>query len=266
MSIEIDLSERVALVTGAAGGIGRGIVAALEAAGATVVAADLDGGAAESVVAEFPEGRVLPLTMDVTDPGDVERAVASLDGQASPVSVLVNNAGVASRVGQPFTRLDADDWRIPWDVNVVGPFIVAKALADQLAATKGAIVNIASVSGRKGFTTSPPYSASKAAILNFTQGMATDLAPRGIRVNAVCPGMVLTPFYRAQRIAAAEHDPSLLEVTDEEFFEDKARRLIPMGRGQTPADIAAAVAFLASPLASSITGQAVNVDGGLVMS
>lgn len=265
--LQIDLSGRTALVTGAAGGIGRGIVAALVEAGATVVAADLVEDAARDVAAGFPDGRVVPLRMDVTDEPGVAAAVASLAEQGvGPVSLLVNNAGIAGRTGMPFTRLDGSDWDLPWKVNVVGPFLVAAALVEQLAQTGGSVVNIASVSGRRGFTTSPPYSASKAAILNFTQGMATDLAPRGIRVNAVCPGMVLTPFYRQQRLAASENDPKLLEITDEEFFQDKASRLIPLGRGQQPADIAGAVAFLASDLASSITGQALNVDGGLVMS
>ncbi|MDO9407476.1 SDR family NAD(P)-dependent oxidoreductase [Patulibacter sp.] len=266
--LNIDLTGRTALVTGAAGGIGRGIVAALVEAGATVVAADLVADAAASVAADHP-GSVVPLTMDVTDEEGVAAAVASLEGHAelpAPVSLLVNNAGMAGRTGMPFTRLNSSDWELPWKVNVVGPFLVTAALVEQLAETGGSVVNIASVSGRRGFTTSPPYSASKAAILNFTQGMATDLAPRGVRVNAVCPGMVLTPFYRQQRLAAAENDPKLLEITDEEFFQDKASRLIPLGRGQKPADIAGAVAFLASDLASSVTGQALNVDGGLVMS
>jgi NAD(P)-dependent dehydrogenase (short-subunit alcohol dehydrogenase family) len=263
MSLSIDLSGRRALVTGAAGGIGRGIVAALVEAGAEVVAADLDGDAA-STVADAHPGRVRPLALDITDEPGAQEALGALAGP--PVSILVNNAGVATRTGMPFTRLAADDWRLPWDVNVVGAFIVTKALVPDLERTRGCVVNIASVSGRRGFTTSPPYSASKAAILNFTQGMATDLAPQGIRVNAVCPGMVLTPFYRQQRLAAAEADPSLLEVSDEAFFAEKARRLIPLGRGQEPHEIAAAVCFLASDLASSITGQALNVDGGLVMS
>jgi NAD(P)-dependent dehydrogenase (short-subunit alcohol dehydrogenase family) len=256
----------VALVTGAAGGIGRGIVAALVEAGATVVAADLDAAAAQDVASAYADGQVQPLAVDITDEDAVGAALAPLAGDVGPVSLLVNNAGVATRTGMPFTRLDARDWRLPWEVNVVGAFIVTKALAGDLERTGGSVVNIASVSGRRGFTTSPPYSASKAAILNFTQGMATDLAPKGVRVNAVCPGMVLTPFYRQQRLAAAEADPALLEITDEQFFNAKAERLVPLGRGQQPRDIAAAVCFLASDLAGSITGQALNVDGGLVMS
>jgi 2-hydroxycyclohexanecarboxyl-CoA dehydrogenase len=264
VSLNIDFTDRLTLVTGAAGGIGRGIVAALVDAGATVIAADLDADAAHDV-AERHE-RVHPLALDITDEDAATTALGALVARHGDVSLLVNNAGVASRTGQPFTRLEARDWTLPWQVNVVGAFTVTKALVPGLERTGGSVVNIASVSGRRGFTTSPPYSASKAAILNFTQGMATDLAPLGIRVNAVCPGMVLTPFYHQQRLAAAEVDPSLLEVTDEEFFNAKAEKLIPLGRGQQPRDIAAAVCFLGSELAASITGQALNVDGGLVMS
>jgi 2-hydroxycyclohexanecarboxyl-CoA dehydrogenase len=263
MTIAIDLHGRIALVTGAGGGIGAGIVAALLEAGAHVVAADLKSANLD----DLPDHSALErIELDVTDDRSVADTVDWL-ARTRRLHVVVNNAGVASRVGMPFTRLDAADWQLPWDVNVVGTFLVSKAAVPHLRATGGgSIVNIASVSGRTGFQTSPPYSASKAAVINFTQAMARDLAAASIRVNAVCPGMVFTQFYRSQRLETAVVDPSVAELTDEEFFEEKARRLIPLGRGQTPADIGAAVAFLSSDLAASVTGQALNVDGGLVMS
>jgi 2-hydroxycyclohexanecarboxyl-CoA dehydrogenase len=263
MALVIDLTGRTALVTGAAGGIGSGIVAALLDAGAHVVAADLTSAG----LAALPDRSGLDrVELDVTDEHAAARVVREI-GTSRSLDVVVNNAGVASRVGLPFTRLEAADWQRPWGVNVVGGFVVAKSAVPYLrAAGGGAIVNIASVSGRTGFQTSPPYSASKAAVINLTQVMARDLAPDGIRVNSVCPGMVFTDFYRAQRLAAAEVDPAVADITDEEFFTDKVRRLVPLGRGQTPADIGAAVAFLCSDLAASVTGQALNVDGGLVMS
>jgi NAD(P)-dependent dehydrogenase (short-subunit alcohol dehydrogenase family) len=261
VSVSIDLGGGRALVTGAAGGIGRALCARLAEAGASVVALDKDAAALADVGADAT------VAVDLTDAGATAEAVAGAVAAGGPFTVLVNNAGVASRVGMPFTRLDAADWTLPWEVNVVALFAVTKAVvAGMIEAGGGAVVNIASVSGRTGFQTSPPYSASKAAVINLTQVMARDLAAHGIRVNAVCPGMVLTPFYRAQRLAAAEADPSLLDVSDEDYFAAKAARLIPLGRGQQPRDVADAVCFLASDLAASVTGQALNVDGGLVMS
>ncbi len=259
MTVPIDFEGRVAVVTGAMGGIGQAIAQRLEEAGARVARLDLDLVDSDAGVTLTP--------CDVTSPESVKRAAEAVMREFGRVDVLVNNAGVASRTGMPFTRLEASDWQMCWDVNVVGTFNVSAAFADQMIARReGCIINIASVSGRTGFQTSPPYSASKAAVINFTQVMARDLASQGVRVNAICPGMVFTPFYHAQRIAAAERDPALLDVSDEEFFEAKARSIIPLGRGQQPVDIANAVVFLSSSLASSITGQSLNVDGGLVMS
>lgn len=259
MTVPIDFEGRVAVVTGAMGGIGQAIAQRLEEAGARVARLDLR-------LADSEPGEPL-IPCDVTNPESVQQAAEAVMSDFGRVDVLVNNAGVASRTGMPFTRLAASDWQKCWDVNVVGTFNVSAAFADQMIARQeGSIINIASVSGRTGFQTSPPYSASKAAVINFTQVMARDLASQGVRVNAICPGMVFTPFYHAQRIAAAERDPALLDVTDEEFFDSKARSIIPLGRGQQPVDIANAVMFLSSSLASSITGQALNVDGGLVMS
>jgi len=258
MDCRFDFTGAVVVVTGAGGGIGTAIVETLTAAGAVVAAIDL--------VEPPVSPNVHPYAADITDEVKVASCVDRIVSDLGPPKVLINNAGVASRVGLPFSRLDAADWEKPWMVNVVGLFNVSTSLVPHLVETQGTIVNIASVSGRTGFQTSPPYSASKAAVLNFTQVMARDLAGEGVRVNAVCPGMVLTPFYGEQRRAAAEVDPTLAEVSDEEYFDRKAKALIPLGRGQQPAEVAAAVCFLASDAASAITGQALNVDGGLVMS
>lgn len=266
MSIVIDLSDRLAVVTGAAGGIGLGITKALLAAAARVVLVDQDSGRLEEATQGL-SGEIQCVDMDITDEFKVRSSFELLQWQREPVGILVNNAGVGGRVGMPFTRLEASDWQASWDVNVVGLFNVTKAIVrGMIEVRRGAIINIASISGRMGFQTCPPYSASKAAIINFTQVMAKDLAPHGIRANAVWPGMVLTSFYRTQRLAAAEAEPALLNISDEEYFETKVKRLIPLQCGQTPEDIGHAVFFLASELASSITGQSLNVDGGLVMS
>jgi len=179
------------------------------------------------------------------------------------VDILVNNAGIAAkRQGMPFTNHAKPDWVPVLEVNVVGVFVVSREVGLQMMERRtGTIVNISSVSGVTAFQTDSGYSASKVAVINFSRVMAKDLAP-DVRVNCVSPGMVFTPFYRAQYEAAAQKNPEVAEMTAEEFFDQKAKALIPMGQGQQPRDIANAVAFLASDLASNVTGQTLNVDGG----
>jgi NAD(P)-dependent dehydrogenase (short-subunit alcohol dehydrogenase family) len=259
MSLDIDLDGRVALVTGAARGLGREIGMTLARAGAAVAFGDISSG-------EPVDDAGMAVTLDVTSADSASAAIAEVTARLGPVDILVNNAGVgAAHQGFPFTNQEPADWEKVMSVNAIGTFITSRAFVlGRDADRAGVIVNIASVSGRTGFQTDPGYSASKAAVINFTQCMARDLAPI-VRVCAVCPGMVATAFYRTQWEAAAERDPDIAELTPEEYFERKAASLIPMRRGQRPADIASAVAFLASDLAGAITGQALNVDGGLVM-
>lgn len=261
MSIEIDLAGRVALVTGAAKGMGLEIARSLRACGATVVLGDID----EAGLAEAADvGETVRL--DVADTEAVEAAIADAEGRAGPIDLLVNNAGIASpRQGMPFVNQEPRDWDPVFAVNARGVFTVSRAVGRRMMELRrGSIVNIASIAGRANLSTDPAYATSKAAVVSLTQIMARDLAPYGIRVNAVCPGMVLTPFYLSQYEFAAARDPEVREMGPVAFFEQKASRLIPLGRGQEPREIANAVAFLASDLASAITGQSLNVDGGLV--
>lgn len=261
MSVSIDLTGKVALVTGAAKGMGLEIARTLREAGARIARGDID----EVALHENEIG--LALTLDVTSPKSARTAVERVREDLGPIDILVNNAGIAaSRHGMPFTNQQRSDWEAPLEVNVVGTFVVSREVALQMIEREtGVVVNIASIAGAVGSSTDPAYTASKAGVIAFTKAMARDLAPYGIRVNSICPGMVMTPFYHAQYEVAAVHDPEAAALGPQGFFDQKAARIIPLGRGQHPGDIANAVVFLASGLASQITGQSLHVDGGLAM-
>jgi NAD(P)-dependent dehydrogenase (short-subunit alcohol dehydrogenase family) len=157
-------------------------------------------------------------------------------------------------------------WERVLRVNLVGAVNVAHAFAPVLAqARRGTLLFLASVAGQIGSPTDPPYSASKAGLINFAQCAARDLAPYGVRVNTVCPGMVDTPLNRAVWQAWADRQPAAERRSYEEWAADKIGRLVPLGRWQTPEDVAAMAVFLASARADNVTGQTINVDGGYVM-
>jgi 2-hydroxycyclohexanecarboxyl-CoA dehydrogenase len=262
VTLSIDLTDRIALVTGGSRGIGRAIIEVLRASGAVAVIGDID---LAQVPHEVSDG--LAFHMDVTDQASVAAAMEAVFQNVGEPEILVNNAGAASRVhGNPFTNQCLADWERAARVNTFGTVSVSAEWVRRRSSQKlGVIVNVASVAGRRPTTNDPAYSAAKAATLAFTQSAARDMAPF-VRVVAVCPGMLLTPFYQEQYRLSAEEDPAVARLEPEDFFRQKALDLIPMGRGQDPLDIAHAVAFLASDLARNITGQALNVDGGLVMS
>ena len=151
-------------------------------------------------------------------------------------------------------------------MNLVGAANVAHAFAPAMAATRrGTMLFLSSVAGQIGSQTDPPYSAAKAGLINFAQCAAKDLAPFGVRVNTLCPGMVQTPLNRSVWQAWADRQPAGERQPYEEWAAEKIRRLVPLNRWQTPEDIAAMAVFLASPRAENITGQTINVDGGYVM-
>jgi 2-hydroxycyclohexanecarboxyl-CoA dehydrogenase len=250
----LTLAGRVAVVTGAASGIGRAIALELGRWGAQVAVADLDeAGAVETVAQLGGQGATgLAAPVDVTDYAAVGRAFAFVCDRLGPVSILVNAAGWD--VPERFVDSQPATWQKLIAINLMGVIHTTHvALPPMLEARHGRIVNIASDAGRVGSSGEAVYSAAKGGIIGFTKTIARETARRGISVNCVCPGPTDTPLLAR----FTDLNPGLVEAL---------QRAIPMGRLGQPADVAPAVAFLVSDGAAFITGQTLSVSGGLVMS
>lgn len=253
-----NLDGRIALVTGGAVGIGRGIAARLAREGCDVAILDLDLAGAQETAAmvEAAGRRALALAVDVADGAAVAAAADRIRAALGPVDIAVNNAAITA-VGKVLD-IDAEAWRRVFAINTDSVFHVAKAvLPDMVARRAGRIVNIASWFGKIGKPNYAAYSASKAAVIAFTQALAAEVAPLGINVNAVCPGSIVGTRMRddADRLSREQGLPTAKE----------REHLIPLGRVGGPDDIARVVAFLASEESAYMTGQAINVTGGLWM-
>jgi 3-oxoacyl-[acyl-carrier protein] reductase len=245
--MNMGLDGRVALVTGGARGIGRAIAEALAALGAKVAVVDLDleqAGATAAAVGGGAKG----FQANVAQAADVEAMVEAVERDLGPIEVLVNNAGITR--DNLLARLTEENWDLVLDVNLKGAYLMMKAVGrGMMKRRSGRIVNIASVVGLVGNKGQANYSASKAGLVGLTKSIAKELASRGVRVNAVAPGFIETDMTAALPPEARE----------------ALAAQIALGRLGTPADVAAAVAFLASDAASYITGQVIVVDGGMVM-
>jgi len=241
-------AQRVALVTGGASGIGAAAVEELLAEGWSVAIADIDAKALAAARKRYEGSAAVRVdALDVTDEPATERLVDAIERELGPIAGVVNSAGIAADRHVFDTPIDL--FRKILDVNVVGSFIVGRAAARCMAKReRGAIVNIASVSGVRGSKGRSAYGASKGAVVVMSQVMANDLARHGIRVNAVAPGPVETPMVKAVHADA-----------DRELW----RRFIPMRRYGRPEEIASVIAFLLDEKRSSfLTGEVIAVDGG----
>ena len=267
--MNLDLDGDVAVVIGGANGLGLAIAGGFAAEGARPAIMDRDDrvvAAAAAIQAQF-NAPAVGITVDVTDLAGVRRAADQIATQFGRIDHLVHAAAIGSgKYGFPFWNLEPGDWARVLEVNLVGAVNVVHAFAPTfVAARRGTILMIASVAGQIGSQTDPPYSASKAGLINFGQCAAKDLAPFGIRVNTLCPGMVKTDVNRAVWQAWNSQQSPENRASYEAWADEKVRRVVPLGRWQDADDIANMAVFLASPRAKNITGQTINVDGGYVM-
>ena len=243
----IDLTGRVAFVTGGTRGIGLAIARALHAAGASVAVAGRDAARAQSVAGELGE-RAAGVSCDVARMAEVEAAVAAAEQALGPVDILVNNAGLTR--DNILLRLDEEAWDAVLDANLKGAFFATRAvLKGMMKRRRGRIINISSIVGLTGNKGQANYAASKAGLIGFTKSVAKEYASRGVLANCIAPGFIDTDMTNAlpdeARAALLEH--------------------IALGRLGQPEDVAGAVLFLASDLAAYITGQVLVVDGGMVI-
>ncbi len=270
------LEGKVAFLTGAASGIGRGIAEVLYSRGASLVIVDIDGDAASKTAGEIAgdSGAALGLGGDVTDIGTLSAAVDSALERFGEVDICVANAGVIGGPGFTERRdYDDSDWDATQSVNLRGVVNTNDAVRGHMAERgSGRIINIASHGGRaprgEGSelgTIQVPYGVSKAGVIQWSMHLALQVAQHGITVNAVCPGTLWTPMWERIAIMRSQQQARYLGMDAKEIFEKQIKSGVPLGRPQTPTDIGNAVAFLASNDARIITGQALNVNGGATM-
>ncbi len=247
-----DLLDKVAIITGARRGMGRTHALALANRGVKIVVSDVSQGDCQKVVDEIHQagGDAMAIECNVTDKEDIHRMISRTLDRYGRIDILINNAGVVQF--KPFLELTEEEWDATLDVNLKGYFLCAQAAAREMAKRQsGVIVNIASVAMGQvgvGFPQIVHYCASKGGIVAMTEALAVELAPLGIRVNAIAPGMVETPMIEPMK-------------GDKEMMEGTLAR-IPMKRAGTPEEVSNMVLFLASGAASYITGSTIVIDGG----
>jgi NAD(P)-dependent dehydrogenase (short-subunit alcohol dehydrogenase family) len=251
-----EFADRVAVVTGAARGIGRAIAERLHARGARVILVDCSADgvaeAAESMRATNGAGAQF-VVADLADPAAIKALAAEVAAFESNVDVVINNAGIETDL--PFEHVTTELFDRVIAVNLRAPLLVTQVMAPLFPSSGGAIVNISSIHADHAFANAIPYACSKAGLVALTRNLALELAHRHIRVNAVCPGYIDTPMW----------DEWLRASNDPEALASQTEALHPLGRRGLPEDVASAVAYLASPESSWVTGTCLVVDGGLTI-
>jgi meso-butanediol dehydrogenase/(S,S)-butanediol dehydrogenase/diacetyl reductase len=252
----MELNGRVALITGAASGIGRATALRLAEAGARLYLCDIDDAGLAAVIAQIDAiadagpGRATGETLNVADPEACTAAICNAVQRYGRLDILCNIAGVL-KTGH-LADVSVADWRRLIDVNLGGVFYLCQAAIPHLQQSQGCIVNMASSAGLTGQAYTAAYGASKAGVIAFSKALAMEFASSGVRVNALCPGAIKTPMARQFQFP---------DGADQSLF---SRCIAPLGHAGTPEQVAEAVLFLASPAADYITGIALPVDGGQV--
>jgi NAD(P)-dependent dehydrogenase (short-subunit alcohol dehydrogenase family) len=257
----MELKGQVAIVTGAGRGIGRAIALELARQGADIVIAEMDQAGAKRTAEEVGAlgRRAVVAPTDVTSRTDLRAMVDRAKAEFGRIDILVNNAGIYRAAAT--LDVTEEHWDAIMTINAKAVFFASQAVLPTMVAQKsGSIVSLASMAGKIGSKTNLPYNASKAAVVSMTKSLALAHAADGIRVNCVCPGFVETDMWTV----VSRDQGKLLGMTAEEFTRQRAAQ-VPLGRMEKPEDVAHVVAFLAGPRSGYMTGQALSVDGGLVM-
>jgi len=266
--MNLGLTDQVVVVLGAASGIGKAIAQEFVAEGAAVAIVDRMPSIVETAASIAPAGRTVhPFVADVTDYSALQQVATEIEATVGPIMHVIFTVGIGSgKYGFPFWNMAPTDWPKVLEVNIMGAVNTAYAFTPAMRERRqGSMLFLSSVAGQIGSQTDPPYSASKAALINFSQCCAKDLAPYNIRVNTLNPGMVNTPLNESIWRASNATLPPEEQLTFAEWSVQKIERIVPLKRWQEPEDIAAMALFLSSSRANNVTGQTVNVDGGFVM-
>ena len=259
-----DLSGKTAIITGGGQGLGLGISTKIAGQGANIIVTDLDDRNKSTVeeLAKTNNVDFLYLEMDVMNSEQVAESMKkAID--FSKIDILVNNAGVPGAPGSTGTRWRDEDWDFTWKVNVKGLHEVTEAILPHMIENKsGKIINISSVAAKAAKYATAYYATTKMAVIAYTQALAREFGSSNINVNAIAPGRILTQFHKDW----VENRKKLGDTTTDLFSKESLSSVMPLGRAQSPEDIGALAAFLASEDAKNITGQTIQCDGGQVMS